>query len=197
MTLVTAKHSVSTYSGYVNIKRISLSTTALVAAVTLTLPGVAPAEATSSALPVDCQTNNVVLDEDGATYELYGTCGVVTVTGDNITVTDLPSTRKLLIKGDGDLVSGKPVDRVVVHGRDNRITVQSARVARVASPGSTLSVRGLLEVARVPGNHSHVLAKRLTKLFVDGNRNAVRVDRGETVVHDDGRHNAIRVHRRA
>ncbi len=197
MTAVTAKHSLGTYCRYVHIKRILLSTTALVAGVTLALPGVGPAAATSSLFPVDCQTRNVVLDEDGATYELVGTCGVVTVTGDHVTVTGLPATRKLVVKGQHDHISGKPVDRVVLLGRASEIRVRSARVARVASPGSVLHVQGLLEVARIPGSHSQVHADRLTKLFVDGNRNVVRADRGETLVRDHGRHNRIRVHQHA
>ena len=197
MTGVTAEHSDGTYSWYVDIKRTTLALATVLGGATLTLPAAGPADATSSLFPVDCQTNNVVLDEDGATYELYGTCGVVTVTGDNVTVTDLPATRTLVVKGHGDHISGKPVDRVVLRGRDNHVSVRSVRVARVSSPGSTLNVRGLLEQARIPGNHSRVHAERLTELFVDGNRNVVRVDRRSTVVHNDGRHNTIRVHRRA
>lgn len=197
MTPVTAEHSDSTYCGYVDIKRISLSTTALVAGVTLTLPGVAPAEATSSLFPVDCQTNNVVLDEDGGTYELYGTCGVVTVTGDNVTVAHLPATRKLVLQGQGATINGKPVDRVVVRGRDNQLTVRSSRITRVSSPGSIVRVTGLLETARITGDHSRLRAERLTKVVVEGDRNVVRADRGSTVVHDDGHHNRIRVHRLA
>jgi hypothetical protein len=181
----------------VDIKRISLSTTALVAGVTLTLPGVAPAEATSSLFPVDCQTNNVVLDEDGGTYELYGTCGVVTVTGDDITVAHLPATRQLVLEGRGADIHSKPIDRVVVRGRDNQVTVRSSRVVKVASPGSTVRVTGLLEHARVTGDHARLRAERLTRLVVEGDRNVVRADRGKTVVRDEGHHNRIRVHERA
>ncbi len=180
-----------------DIKRISLSTTALVAGVTLTLPGVAPAAATSSLFPVDCQTNNVVLDEDGGTYELYGTCGVVTVTGDNVTVAHLPATRKLVLEGQGATINGKPVDRVVVRGRDNQVTVRSSRVTRIDSPGSTVRVTGLLETGRVTGNHSRLRAERLTEVVVEGDRNVVRAERGATFVRNDGRHNRIRVHKRA
>jgi hypothetical protein len=197
VTAVTAEHSLGTYSGYVDIKRISLSTSALVAGVALTLPGVAPAEATSSLFPVDCQTNNVVLDEDNATYELYGTCGVVTVTGDNVTVAHLPATRRLVVEGRGATINGKPVDRVIVRGRDNQVTVRSSRITRIASPGSTVRVTGLLETGRVTGDSSRLRAERLTKVVVEGDRNLVRADRGTTVVRDEGRHNRIRVHRRA
>ena len=197
MTGVTAKHSLGTYCEYVDIKRISLSTTALVAGVTLTLPGVAPAEATSSLFPVDCQTNNVVLDEDGGDYELYGTCGVVTVTGDNVTVAHLPATRRLVVAGEGANINGKPVDRVIVRGRDNQVTVRSSRITRIASPGSTVRVTGLLETARVTGDHSALRAERLTEVFVEGDRNVVRAERGQTFVSNDGHHNRIRVHNRA
>ena len=113
MTGVTAEHSDGTYSWYVDIKRTTLALATVLGGATLTLPAAGPADATSSLFPVDCQTNNVVLDEDGATYELYGTCGVVTVTGDNVTVTDMPATRKLVVKGQGDVITAKPVDRVV------------------------------------------------------------------------------------
>ena len=197
MTGVTARHSDGTYSGYVDIKRISYGTAALAAGAALTLPGVAPAQATSSLFPVDCQTNNVVLDEDGGDYELYGTCGLVTVTGDDITVAHLPATRKLVIEGQRAHINGKPVDRVVVHGRDNQVTVRSSRITRVASPGSTVHVTGLLEMGRVTGDHSRLRAERLTEVVVEGDRNVVRAERGETVVRNTGAHNRIRVHKRA
>ena len=201
MTPATAGSSSFTYSRYVTFSRTArtLACTAATVAtgVAATVLVTGPAHAGLLPFPVDCQTNNVVLDRDNTTYELSGTCGVVTVTGDNVTVTDLPATRKLLIKGQNDHISGKPVDRVVLRGRDSEVTVRSARVARVYAPGSVLHVRGLLEVARIPGNHTRVHADKITKLFVDGNRNAVRADRGETLVHNDGRHNRIRVHKRA
>jgi hypothetical protein len=197
VTGVTAEHSFGTYSWYVDIKRTILALATVLGGASLTLPGATPAAATSPLFPVDCQTNNVVLDQDNATYELSGTCGVVTVTGDNVTVTDLPATRTLIVKGQGDHISGKPVDLVVLHGRDSQVSVRSIRVARVDSPGSTLRVTGLLEVARIPGNHSRVHSDRLTKVFVEGNRNLVRSDRGETTVHNDGHHNRIRVAKQA
>lgn len=197
MTGVTAEHSDGTYYGYVDIKRISLGSAALAATAALLLPAASPAQATSSLFPVDCQTNNVVLDEDGATYELYGTCGVVTVTGDDITVQNMPATRTLIVRGQRDHISGKPIDRIVLRGRDSQVTAQSSRVARVASPGSTLTVLGLLEHARIPGNGARVHAERLTEVVVDGNRNVVRADQRSTVVRDRGHHNRIRVHRRA
>lgn len=180
-----------------DIKRISFGTVAVAAGAALTLPGAVPAAATSSLFPVDCQTNNVVLDEDGGDYELYGTCGVVTVTGDNVTVAHLPATRKLVIEGQGAEINGKPVDRVVVRGRDNHVTVRSSRITRIASPGSTVRVTGLLELGRITGNHSRLHAERLTEVVVEGDRNVVRADRGETVVRNTGQHNRIRVHKRA
>ena len=76
--------------------------------------------------------------------------------GDNVTVNEMPATRRLRVLGDGDTVSSKPVDLVVVRGRDNQVTVRSARIARLASPGSTLRSPGLLETVRVPGNRGRV-----------------------------------------
>jgi hypothetical protein len=199
VTPATAFRALFTYSRYVMISRPARTSFAAVAtgAAMLATLGTGPAQAGLFTIPVDCQVDNVVLDQDNATYELHGTCGVVTVTGDNVTVSDMPATRKLLVKGQNDVIGAKPVDRVVVHGRDNQITVRSARIARVDSPGSTLDVTGLLETGRVPGNRSRVHAERLTKLVVDGDRNLVRVDRGSTIVDNDGRHNRIRVHQHA
>ena len=197
MTPVTARLAAITYCRYVTFSRAArISVATLATGVTAALLAAVPAQA-AFAIPVNCEVDNVVLSQDGATYTLYGTCGNVTVTGDNVTVTEMPATRRLRVLGVGDTVSSKPVDLVVVRGRDNQVNVRSARIARLASPGSTLRSPGLLETVRVPGNRGRVHAERMTKLVVDGNRNAVRVDRGATIVHDDGRHNRIRVHKHA
>jgi hypothetical protein len=102
-----------------------------------------------------------------------------------------------VVEGQGATINGKPVDRVIVRGRDNQVTVRSSRITRIASPGSTVRVTGLLEHARVTGDHARLRAERLTRLVVEGDRNVVRADRGKTVVRDEGHHNRIRVHERA
>ena len=197
MTPTTAVPSTITYSRYVMTSHLARSSAAVLATgVAGALLTAFPAHA-GLAIPVNCEVDNVVLSQDDATYTLYGTCGNVTVTGDNVTVTDMPATRRLRVLGHGDTISAKPVDLVVVRGRDSQVAVRSARIARVASPGSTLRSPGLLETVRVPGNHSHIRAERLTTLVVDGDRNVVRVDRGRTTVRDHGHHNRLRVHHHA
>ena len=196
MTPTTAVLPTITYSRYVMPSHLArISAAALATGVAGALLAAVPAQA-GLAIPVNCEVDNVVLSQDDATYTLYGTCGNVTVTGDNVTVTDMPATRRLRVLGHGDTISAKPVDLVVLRGRDSQVTVRSARITRVASPGSTLRSPGLLETVRVPGNHGRVHAERLTTLVVDGDRNVVRVDGGRTTVRDHGHHNRIRVHKR-
>lgn len=155
----------------------------------------APAQATGLPIPVDCTDRRVVLEWDGLTYDLQGTCGVVVIAADDTEVS-IPAARKVVVRGAGNVVHAKPADRVRVLGRDQRVDVVSVRALRVASPGSVATVTGLAEEASIAKRRARLTADRLSELVVEGHHHTVRVRRGTTVVRDDGRHNTIRVHRR-
>jgi hypothetical protein len=154
----------------------------------------APAEAAGLPIPVDC-TRRVVLTWDGLTYDLQGTCGVVVIAADDTEVS-IPAARKVVVRGERNVVHAKPADRLRVLGRDQRVDVVSVRALRVASPGSLVTVTGLAEEASVAERRTRLTADRLSALVVEGHHHTVRVHRGTTVVRDEGRHNTIRVHRR-
>ena len=201
----------------------------LLIATLLSVPLLAvPADA-GLVIPVNCSTDKVVLDMDGASYDLDGTCGVVVVTADDAKVS-MPAAQKLVVRGHGNTVHAKPIVTLVVRGRDQWLAVTSVRAMRAASPGSTVRVEGLLEEARVAkrgleltarqisalvvsgrghdvaarrgydarlaGDHSHATFRRLDKVVLTGDDNAVRVGRGTTVVRDSGSGNRVRVIRR-
>ena len=173
---------------------LALALALLGAAASLTaLP--APVQAAGLPIPVDCTDRRVVLEWDGLTYDLQGTCGVVVVAADDTEVS-VPAARMVVVRGEGNVVHAKPADRVRVLGRDQRVDVVSVRSLRVASPGSLVTVAGLAEEASVAKRRARLTADRLSELVVDGNHHTVRVRRGTTVVQNDGRHNTIRVHRR-
>lgn len=155
----------------------------------------APTQAAGLPIPVDCTDRRVVLEWDGLTYDLQGTCGVVVVAADHTEVT-IPASRRIVVRGEGNVVHAKPADRLRVLGRDQRVDVVSVRSLRVASPGSVVTVTGLAEEASVAKRRARLTADRLSELVVEGHHHTVRVRRGTTVVRDDGRHNTIRVHRR-
>lgn len=154
----------------------------------------APAQADGLPIPVDC-TRRVVLTWDGLTYDLQGTCGVVVIAAEDTEVS-IPAARKVVVRGEGNVVHAKPTDRLRVLGRDQRVDVVSVRALRIASPGSVVTVTGLAEEVSVAKRRARLTADRLSELVVEGNHHTVRVHRGTTVVRDDGRHNRIRVHRR-
>jgi len=152
------------------------------------------AQAGGLPIPVDC-TRRVVLTWDSLTYDLQGTCGVVVIAADDTEVS-IPAARKVVVRGEGNVVHAKPADRLRVLGRDQRVEVVSVRALRVASPGSVVTVSGLAEKASVAKRRARLTADRLSELVVEGHHHTVRVHRATTVVRNDGRHNTIRVHRR-
>ncbi|MGH3347078.1 MAG: hypothetical protein ACRDO4_08850 [Nocardioides sp.] len=154
-----------------------------------------PAQATGLPIPIDCSDRRVVLEWDGLTYDLQGTCGVVVIAADDTEVS-IPAARKVVVRGEGNVVHAKPADRVRVLGRDQGVDVVSVRALRIASPSSVVTVTGLAEQASVGERRARLTADRLSELVVEGHHHTVRVRRGTTVVRNDGRHNTIRVHRR-
>lgn len=129
------------------------------------------------AIPVDCSTDTTVLRMDGVAYDLEGPCGVVKILADDAEVS-MPTATDLVIRGHGNVVVAKPLTRVVVRGHHNRVSTPSARSLRIASPGSSVVVSGLLEKAVLDRRGATVRADQVTVLRIDGNGHRVRARRG-------------------
>jgi hypothetical protein len=136
-----------------------------------------PAQAGLIAIPVTCSGDKVVLDVDDADYELSGTCGVVEITASGTHVT-MPAAQRLVVRGTGNAVEAKPIDVVVVKGHGNEVALPSARVLRLASPGSVVAAEGLLEEVSIGRRHGTVTADQISDLRVAGRGHDVRARRG-------------------
>lgn len=145
----------------------------LVAALVLV---VAPAQA-QVAIPVDCSNDKVVLEWDDMAYDLDGNCGVVVVAADNTRVS-MPTATRLVVRGQDNVVRAKPVTDLVVRGHDNQVSTPSLNLLRLASPGSTIDVAGLVEEAALARRGGTVRARQVTDLVVRGARHDVRARRG-------------------
>lgn len=136
-----------------------------------------PAQAGLAAVPVRCSTDKVVLDVDDTDYELSGTCGVVEITASGTHVT-MPAAQRLVVRGTGNVVVAKPIDTVVVKGHGNEVALPSARVLRLASPGSLVAAEGLLEDVNLDRRRGTVTADQISDLRVAGRGHEVRARRG-------------------
>lgn len=136
-----------------------------------------PAQAGPATVPVRCSTDKVVLAADDTDYELSGTCGVVEVTASGAHVT-MPAAQRLVVRGTGNVVVARPIDTVVVRGHGNEVSLPSARVLRLASPGSLVAAEGLLEDVRLAAERGTVTADQISDLRVAGRGHEVRARRG-------------------
>lgn len=136
----------------------------------------APADA-EPAVPVNCSSGPVEITIDDLTYDLNGTCGVVRVLADDVTVRMSTATR-LVVRGHRNTVVAKPVTRLVVLGRDHEVRTVSARHLKVASPGTAITVEGLVEAGRLGGRRATVTADRVSTLHVPGAHNTLRTGSG-------------------
>lgn len=136
-----------------------------------------PAQAGLITIPVNCSDDKTVLDVDDADYELHGTCGVVEITASGTHVT-MPAAQRLVVRGTGNVVDAKPIDTVVVKGHANKIALPSARVLRLASPGSVVAAEGLLEDVSLGRKRGTVTAGQISDLRVGGRGHDVRARRG-------------------
>lgn len=149
-----------------------------------TLAVVAPAQA-RLAIPVDCSQDKVVLEWDHTSYDLEGSCGVVVVAADDTHVS-MPTATRLVVRGQGNEVTAKPVTELEVLGHHNAVTTPSVRTMRLASPGSRVAVEGLVEVARLGRGDGVLRARQVTRLVVRGHGHDVRARRGyDTRLHAD------------
>lgn len=155
------------------IRTLSMLTAAL-----LSVPLLAtPAQAGLLTIQVSCSGDKVVLDVDDADYELSGTCGVVEVTASGTHVT-MPAAQRLVVRGTGNVVEARPIDTLVVKGHDNRVALPSARVLRLASPGSLVAAEGLLEDVSLGRKRGTVTADQISDLRVGGRGHDVQARRG-------------------
>jgi hypothetical protein len=155
-----------------------------VVATGLLLAGLVPAppgaQAAGIPIHVSCTDGTVVLEWDGLTYDLDGTCGVVVIAADNTEVT-IPSSRTVVVRGEGNVVHAKPTDRLRVLGSHQRVDVVSVRALHVASPGSVVTVDGLAEEVSVDKRRADLRAGQVSELVVAGRGHDVRARRGFTV----------------
>jgi hypothetical protein len=151
-----------------------------------------PAQAVPQGVPVACD-DNVTLRTDGITYDLQGTCGVVVVKASG-TVVDVPSSRKLVVRGHDNAIDARPGDRLVVRGHDNRVAITSTRVLDAASPGSVVTVDGLVEEGRLAERGLTLRARQVTDLRVGGRGHDVTTRRGYDA-RVPGDRNAVRFRR--
>ena len=128
-------------------------------------------------VPVSCAQSPVELRWDDVTYDLNGTCGVVKVLADDVTV-QMPTATRLVVRGQRNTVVAKPIGTLVVRGGDHDLRTRSVRSLRVSSPGSRVSVAGLAEHARLAGRGATVTADRVLTLRAPGRHNTLRAERG-------------------
>ena len=140
-----------------------------------------PAQAGLIAIPVNCSNGKVVLDVDDADYELRGTCGVVEITASGTHVT-MPAAQRLVVRGTDNVVEAKTINTVVVKGHGNQVALPSARVLRLASPGSVVTAAGLLEDVSLGRQRGTVTADQISDLRVAGRGHAVQARRGYDAV---------------
>ena len=79
------------------------------------------------------------------------------------------------------MVESRSIDTLVVKGHDNRVTLPSARVLRLASPGSVVDAEGLLEEVSLGRRHGTVEADQISGLRVGGRGHDVKARRGYDV----------------
>lgn len=138
----------------------------------------------------DADTDDVILlDRDDTHYELSGTCGHVRVTASGATV-DMPTGRLVEVRGTGNTLRSKSVDRLVVGGPGHRVEPTSARILRLKGR-SAVAVEGLVERAVVTGNAARLSAREIHLLRVEANRTTSRARKAWTV-RIDGRGNTAR-----
>lgn len=140
---------------------------------TAALAVAAPVAATGSSrtgltIPVTCETSaETLLAWDGATYDLRGTCGVVRVTADDVTVT-MPTATRLVVEGSGASITARSLYAVEVTGDTTALTTPSVGSLALAGSGSTVTVAGLLEHLETTGAGSSVTADTVHRLRMRG-----------------------------
>lgn len=148
--------------------RVRTAALALVVAVLGAPLSAAPARAALT-VPVQCESQlderETVLAWDDTTYEVSGTCGVVRVTGDRVTVR-MSTARRLVVEGAGVVVQSKPLATLEVTGPGAAVSATSVQHLTLAASGSSVSVAGLLEDATVTGPDSALTADTVNALVL-------------------------------
>lgn len=155
----------------------------------ITMAALALAPVSSDAavtIAVSCVSDEVVLDWDGATYELYGACGIVVVEADNATVT-MPTATHLYVTGNDTEVAAKPQTLVEISGTNSTVTMTSATTVSMTGTGSSAAVEGLAEQVRMQADGASLSAERTHVLVLRGSDNVAVVRRGfrTRVIGDD------------
>jgi len=93
----------------------------------------------------------------------------------------MPAAQRLVVRSTGNVVEAKPIDTVVVRGHGNQVALPSARVLRLASPGSLVAAEGLLEDVSLGSKRGSVTADQISDLRVAGRGHDVWARRGYDV----------------
>lgn len=152
----------------------------------------APADA-GFGVPVDCSDSPVELRWDHVTYDLEGPCGVVKVLADDVTVR-MSTATALVVRGRRNTVVSAPIGRLLVRGSHHDLRPASVQSLAVASRGTSVQVRGLVETARLGGRGATVTSDRVLTLHAPGARNVLRTGRGYDAS-VGGDHNTVRYRR--
>lgn len=148
----------------------------------------APAEA-GLTIPVNCAwggPDGLVLDLDGATYQVEGVCGTVRVTADDAVVT-MPTATHLYVDGSGNRVTSKSLGEAHVTGADNVLAATSLTSLEVTGPRASVAVTSLAETVRLLADGTSFTADRTHEAVVRGAGSTVSTRRGfRTSVRGDG-----------
>ena len=136
----------------------------------------APAEA-GLPVPVNCAQSPVELRWDDVTYDLNGTCGVVKVLADDVTV-QMPTATRLVVRGHRNTVVAQADRHAGRARRRPRPPHALGADAEGRLPGSRVAVAGLAEHARLGGHGATVTADRVLTLRAPGRHNTLRAERG-------------------
>jgi PBP1b-binding outer membrane lipoprotein LpoB len=84
-------------------------------------PTATPAPSASVTGSADCTAQNLTLNQPGLHYTLTGTCGEISIQGQDITVS-MVSAKSVTINGDRNTVTAKSLGAVSIQGQDNTMS---------------------------------------------------------------------------
>ena len=102
----------------------------------------------------DCSGDDTTFNEPGATYVVNGTCGVVTIEGEGITV-GIARAERIIIRGDDNEVKAGIVGSVLINGQGNEVDAggdDTITAVEIAGDGNRVSAVNAIESVVVNGN---------------------------------------------
>jgi hypothetical protein len=104
-------------------------------------------------------------------YTLQGDCGVVTVTGNDITI-KADDVEAYVIKGDRVNIDGGAIGRIDLEGNDNEIEGDDVGGVNISGDRNTIDVDKVMAVT-IEGNDNVVDAEVTGEIVQSGDRNLV------------------------